>query len=453
MAAGGGGSSGFGGGGGSSGGGGSASGGSGGGGGFGGGNGIGGGEGEGFVVIAGIVVVAAFVLIPVVISLSRRWSRRRARTRRRGDRQRREQLTHRAAAEAAEDGAHFAPTAVEAAARTAFLELQAAWDGRDYERLRALAGEDLYVEWRRRLSDFAVKGWHNRVKVTHAPRIRYVGLENRVNDAEDRVVVAVECRLEDYVVDGRDTVIKRKGERSTKVHLYEYWTLAWTPSGWRIDSIQGGAEGEHHLDAPLVPLPWADVGRLHDAAMVEGAVADAAPPGSPAPVELVGVDYADDARAAALDLSLVDGRFAPAVLEAAVRRAVPAWMAAIDGADDQLLRVATPQAARALLHPDPAYDGARLVVRGAIVDDVRIATLDPDAEPARMVVEVALRGRRYVEDRNTAAVLSGDRDRETRSTEHLHFALDGDDPAVPWRLVGRGQGSSKRPSKAGKGIA
>lgn len=70
-----------------------------------------------------------------------------------------------------------------------------------------------------------------------------------------------------------------------------------------------------------------------------------------------------------------------------------------------------------------------------------------------MTLEATLRGRRYVEDRDTAAVISGDRDRETASTERLHFALDGVDPAVPWRLVGRGREPSKRPSKAGKGIA
>lgn len=305
-----------------------AAGGGGGGGGFGGG-GSGGGEVDGSVVILGLVVLAVFVLVPLLISLRARWSRARARARRARTRPRlleRERLTHLAAAEAAEDGAHFDPEIVEVVARALFLDLQAAWHARDHVRLRSLAGKDLWVEWVRRLEDFERKGWHNRVVVEEPPRVHYVGLENREDDAEDRVVVLVEARLEDYVVDGGGTVIKRKGEKDTKVELYEYWTLTLTPEGWRIDSIQGEAEGEHHLDAPLVASPWSDEARLHDAAVVEGAVADAAPPGSPPPGELVAVDYVDDARAAALDLSLVDGRFAPAVLEAAVAaRSPPGW--------------------------------------------------------------------------------------------------------------------------------
>jgi predicted lipid-binding transport protein (Tim44 family) len=46
-----------------------------------------------------------------------------------------------------------------------------------------------------------------------------------------------------------------------------------------------------------------------------------------------------------------------------------------------------------------------------------------------------VRGRRYVENRDTAAILSGSRDRETAFTERWTMALDGTD-ATPWRLVG-----------------
>ena len=43
-----------------------------------------------------------------------------------------------------------------------------------------------------------------------------------------------------------------------------------------------------------------------------------------------------------------------------------------------------------------------------------------------MTLAVHVRGRRYVEDRDTAAVLSGSRDRETAFTERWTMALDGD---------------------------
>jgi predicted lipid-binding transport protein (Tim44 family) len=52
-----------------------------------------------------------------------------------------------------------------------------------------------------------------------------------------------------------------------------------------------------------------------------------------------------------------------------------------------------------------------------------------------MTVTVAVRGRRYREDRDTAAVVSGSREREATFQEHWELALDGPDDA-PWRVVG-----------------
>ena len=98
---------------------------------------------------------------------------------------------------------------------------------------------------------------------------------------------------------------------------------------------------------------------------------------TPRSAELVDVDYAGDGRTQALDLSVVDGRFAPAVLEAAARRAVEAWAEAVDGADAALERAATPEAAHALLYP--RGESTRLVVRGPRLQALRIAALDAEA--------------------------------------------------------------------------
>jgi hypothetical protein len=48
---------------------------------------------------------------------------------------------------------------------------QEAWDARDLARLGDLVGDDLRVEWQRRLADFEAKGWHNRVSVKGSPKI------------------------------------------------------------------------------------------------------------------------------------------------------------------------------------------------------------------------------------------------------------------------------------------
>jgi predicted lipid-binding transport protein (Tim44 family) len=52
-----------------------------------------------------------------------------------------------------------------------------------------------------------------------------------------------------------------------------------------------------------------------------------------------------------------------------------------------------------------------------------------------MVATVTLRGRRYVEDRDTADVLGGSKTRDSETVQRWTFAL-GDEPATPWRLVG-----------------
>ena len=51
-----------------------------------------------------------------------------------------------------------------------------------------------------------------------------------------------------------------------------------------------------------------------------------------------------------------------------------------------------------------------------------------------MTIEVDLQGRRYIEDRDTAAVLSGSQARATSFTERWTLALDGD-AAQPWRIA------------------
>ena len=425
LAAAGGGSSGFGGGGG-----GGFSGG-GGGGGFSGGRGgngvyIGGGAVSGWFILAVFVAFFAFFAFAVVST----WLTVR-RLRRHLDERDMEVRT--ASAEAAEDDPAFASDRVTQDVTIMFHAIQGAWDARDEQALASLVGDDLMVEWHRRLTDFDRKGWHNRVRVISGPDVRYVGMTNRERDEEDRAVVHIAARLEDYVEAAGGMRVLATGDTDTVTDLREFWTLAKRNGRWILMSIEQDAEGGHHLDAPLVASPWADE-RLRDEALVEGAVADAALPGV-ATAELVDVDLAADARAQALDLSLADARFAPDVLTVAARRAADAWADAVDGDDAPLAAVATPEAVDALLYAGDAGHATRLVVRGPRLEAVAIERLDATPEPARMTLAVRVRGRRYVEDRDTAAVLSGSKDRETVFTERWTMALDGADSA-PWRLVG-----------------
>jgi predicted lipid-binding transport protein (Tim44 family) len=54
-----------------------------------------------------------------------------------------------------------------------------------------------------------------------------------------------------------------------------------------------------------------------------------------------------------------------------------------------------------------------------------------------MTIEVGLEGRRYLEDRDTAAVIAGSQSRATSFTEHWKLVLDGD-ATQPWRIASAG---------------
>jgi predicted lipid-binding transport protein (Tim44 family) len=51
-----------------------------------------------------------------------------------------------------------------------------------------------------------------------------------------------------------------------------------------------------------------------------------------------------------------------------------------------------------------------------------------------MTIDVGIRGRRYVQDRNTTQILSGSSTRVTSFTERWTLALT-DDPQQPWRIT------------------
>jgi predicted lipid-binding transport protein (Tim44 family) len=263
--------------------------------------------------------------------------------------------------------------------------------------------------------------------------VEYVGLVNRADDAEDRVVVRLAAPVDCWVQTADGARVYRDGSDGPRVAFAEYWTLAKRDGRWTLVSIEQDSEGAHHLDDEVVATPWSD-SRIGDEALVEQAVADRVADGtSPADVAEVGFD--GTAREAALDIALADGRFAPDVLEAAARRAVAAWAEAVDGDDAALEHVASPAAIDALLYGGDERRRSRLVVRGPRVRTLSIERLDAQARPARMELALTVAGRAYREDRATAAVVEGSREREVTLRERWILALEGPDDA-PWRVVG-----------------
>jgi predicted lipid-binding transport protein (Tim44 family) len=394
------------------------------------------GHGLGALVLIALAI-AYLIITRVMPNASRSWSARNGSgpkaKRRVAERQRRVQA---AAAEAAEDDAAFAADAVKANATALFKQVQTAWDRGDRAALSRLVAPDLLAEWSRRLDDLDRRGWRNRVQVIGEPNVEYVGLNHKGDAKNDTVTVRVEAKLRDYVEDHFGNHVKRAGHLSETVRLREFWTLAQRNGHWVLVSIEQGAEGMHAIDEAIVATTWSDNTALKDEALIEGAVEDAVPAGTKI-AEVADLDFKGDAHAAALDLSLADGRFAPDVLEVTARRAVAAWAEAVDGDDARLRSGGRGQAVRELLHPGDPSQRTRLVVRGPQVKTIRITGLDAGAQPPTMTVEVDIEGRRYIEDRDTTAVLAGSQSRATRFTEHWTFALDGD-ARQPWLLAGVG---------------
>jgi predicted lipid-binding transport protein (Tim44 family) len=398
------------------------------------------GHGTGLLIIA--VVAAAAYLYMVVwpklrANMHARAERGRAQSRKTQKRQRRVEL---AAAEAADENDLFDPEHVRAAAANLFERIQMAWDADDRSTLHSLLTPRLATEWERRLDDMQRRGWRNHVEIQGEPKVEYVGIERRnessPEDGTDRVVVRIEAKLKDYVVDRSGRHIKREGAFTETIKLREFWTLERRNDRWMLTSIEQGAEGEHQLSDKIVQTEWADSESLHDEAMVEAAAADKPPTGTQL-AELAPVDLSSDAHAAANDLSLVDGRFAPDILTIAARHAVAAWADAIDGSPLKLESLATPDAVTAMLHPGDTSRRTRLVVRGPKVERIGIVALDPAATPATMTIDVTINGRRYIQDRDTTQVVSGSTTRATTFTDRWTLALTDNDRS-PWQITAVG---------------
>ena len=407
------------------------------GGGFSGGGGYYGGGGGGTGHVGAGVVFALVIAVLVIVGGSFLYARMLVLARRHRI-HKRERQVHTTAAVAAEDDAAFDSDTVHAQAAQLFLDIQSAWDADDRKRLQSLVGPELWAEWKRRLDDFDRKGWRNHVQPIGKPQVQYVGLHNAADPSDDRCVVIVQAKVRDYVETSYGRHITHRGSSSEIINAFEYWTLAKREldgqTRWILESIEQSKEGEHELGEQLVPTPEYDETAMRDEALVEGAAAEAVPEGTKI-AEVADLDFEGDGRAAANDLSLADGRFAPDILEVAARRAVGAWAQAIDGDREDLQAIADPQVVQELLHPGDPSGKTRLVVRGPQVKEIRIARLDAKAEPPTMQLEVRLQGRRYIEDRDTTAVVAGSQSNVVQFTEHWTMGLS-DDKAQPWRIVG-----------------
>jgi predicted lipid-binding transport protein (Tim44 family) len=220
---------------------------------------------------------------------------------------------------------------------------------------------------------------------------------------------------------------------SPRTVVGEYWTLAPHNDHWMLISIEQVEEGAYHLRERPIPRPEDD-DHLRDDTFLAMAATTTLPEGFTS-ADLISVDFATDARAAALDMSLADPRFSIDVLETSVRQVIEAWAQAVDGADTPLESVATHEAIDQLLYDSDARRLTRVVVRGPMVRRVQVTHLDVTRTPPRMRVDAELGGFRYVEDRDTVAVLEGSKTRPSAFAEQFTLELVDGSAARPWQVV------------------
>ena len=303
------------------------------------------------VIVLLVVLFFAGTIILGVVGERRRRRRRDARVRQ----------VRLAAAEAAEEDAAFDSEAVERDARELFTAIQAAWTARNREALNGMVSRSLMTEWGLRLDDFDRKGWHNQVTIAGEPGIHYVGLVNRESDAEDRVCVLVEATLATTSSTGTATTSSARSPAARRRRCASTGRSASaTAGGWCCRSSR--RRGRRTTSRAIVASPWGDDRGCDEDAVIERPSPRRCPRATTSRT-LADLDFAGDARNAALDLGLADGRFAPDVLETATRRARRGVDRGGRRRGRRAARGGHAGAASELLYPR-GEQAARLVVRG-----------------------------------------------------------------------------------------
>lgn len=392
--------------------------------------------GGGGVLLLILLLVVAAVVLPLVIKRYNDWSRRQRAS---SEAAARNETVRRAAIEASDDDEAFDPDTLVANGRGLFVAVQDAWNDQDSSALSRMLGPELFAEWERRLRDFRSRGLTSHARVIGDPKVDLVSIVNRADDSDDRVVLFITANMESWVENAHGERGYVDGRTGPSLVVQQYWTLTKRDGRWVLMSIEEEAEGRHHLSSQVIAAPEHDP-RIAEEARTSLAADDATDSDTAA---LASTSFDDDARAAALDLSLVDDRFSPDVLEIAARQAVEAWTVAIDGPDAPLERIASREAVDRLLYEGSSDHSVRTVVRGPQVSEVRIEAIDGQAVPPTMTVAIRYSGAWYRENRDTQALIAGSRERRSERTAHWTLSLTNV-PATPWRLTRVGDGAIER---------
>ncbi len=321
---------------------------------------------------------------------------------------------HYAAVEAAEDDPSFAPEAIEQFVDSIVAIADRYWHTGGFDDLERRPDADLVRAWARSRQFWLGDG----LSVRGRPGVDVLQVVNRDDEGEDRVVLRVRVFVR----------CRRPRFELVALHRYRFverWTLGHRAKRWVLLSVSGDPLAGPVLTGPLVPNRSYDDDRLREESLAELAQKV---DGDIDLSELVSPD--DPPALALLDLSVVDGRFLPALVAARIAHLLDAWEGAATGSWEPLEALATSRARDALLRPAP---GKRLVVRDVVLESWEPTRLLLARRPPAIEVRLEVEAVRYVVAANGTRLAGNQRQRRRMA---LAWTLELTDGApVPWRLA------------------
>ena len=330
-----------------------------------------------------------------------------------------------AAWEAALDDPAFAPARLRATVGDIVGLAEQLWDGPRPSLLADRPDGWLIATWARTKAEV----WGRGLCAEERPDVTPLRVVNREGEDEDRVVLRVRLKVRRERSKPQFLGDLTPLEEPTTVKIDERWTFGRRGETWYLVSVDGDPLAGPVLSAPLIPTPAADDARLTESSLRELGEADAVPGERAAEL----VSPSAPPGLALLDLSVVDGRFMPALLGAALSRLVETWETATTGSDAPLRALATPDAVTSLLRPAHGGDARRLVLQDAELVRWEMQAFDPAATPPRVVIDVTVRATYHLLD-DHGDRLAGSPAARTELRPAWTLELDDDAPAE-WRLV------------------
>lgn len=302
--------------------------------------------------------------------------RRRAELRER----RRARKAQAAAVEASLEDEAFAPERVRGTVREMLAFAEDVWSERE-PRTSTRVDAQVIRLWARSMTGWLGVG----VRLVDEPAVDFLRVVNRPGEDEDRLVLRVRLRL-------RRARHGQLGEART-VTVDERWTLGRAHGDWTVLSIDPDPLAPGVLAAGLIPAEWEDQQRLREQSLAELGTTDAAIDAT----DLSGLVSPSAAPPQQLlELSQVDGRFDPELIDATIRHIVEAWEEAGTGSQRPLASLASPEAFQMLLHPPLGDPRNRLVLRDAVVARYEPTRLVLASQPPELEIAITVSAVRYI---------------------------------------------------------